>query len=255
MLRLAVMALALLGLAATPDPILQRDDDGTIDWTAAELRVLGVGTPRILSPNGAMTDGDPYEVAVADARQRLGRLLERIRVDADRRLGRIPELGERRSQALDGLRSPGPQRFSDGTVHLVASLDLTWLPEALGESPPLDALDTFVGPPLPDAIVLADPRLPTGLILVIDGPLSPSLRLQIDRGDDPLWVGLRGDAAGRTGLRWFREGDPAIAARVGPRPVRLQGAPLGVGRIRLSEGMDPSQLARVADLPAAVVLP
>lgn len=254
MSRLVLMALALLGLtAAAPDSVVQRDDDGVIDWSAGALVVLGVGTPRILSPNGAITDGDPYEAAVSDARRRLGRLLERVRVDADRRLGRLTRLGERRSQALGDFSSPGPRRFSDGSVHLPATLTLDWLPAELG-STPAEGPATFVGPPLPEAIALADPRLPTGLLITVGGALSPSLRLRVERGDEPLWLGWAGDAAGRSGLRWFRAGDPRIDALVGPRPVRLPVEPLGVGRVRLAADADPSGLAGVADLPTAVVL-
>ncbi len=250
---------------------MQIDDDGQIDWTRGQLRVVGVGTPRVLSPSGGITDGDPYQVAVTDARRRLARLLERVRLDAQGLYGRRPALSGAGQRALEGFTSEGARRFSDGTVHVPAALSLDWLPAAVGEPPAPEDPSVFTGPPLPPEVVERSADLPTGLILTVEGALPPSTRLRLavpppaaglDGGPPPtpapaqaaVYVGWLGDAAGTVGLRWFHAGDPAIEALVGARPVRLTAAAQGPGRVQLADAASVARLAGVQALPAAVVL-
>ena len=74
MTRALLAAVVLLGgpaAAAPPSP--------GVDWTAGVVRVLGVGTPRILSPTGSLLERDAVELAREDAFARLGaRPLARI---------------------------------------------------------------------------------------------------------------------------------------------------------------------------------
>jgi len=180
--------LLLLG-AAPGEPVLRKSEDGAVDWTARVVRATGVGTPKILSPTGALTPRDPYVVAREDARVRLERLLARLRVERGKRLSGYPELDARRGDALDGFTSAEALRFSDGTVHLPVSVPFDWVPAALaGRGPAAVASDAAV----------------TGLLLRVEGKLEPRLRLVLRAGERTVKAGFPVDPLGATGVAFFR---------------------------------------------------
>lgn len=260
-LTLVGLALALLGAKPVqPEPavapIVQRDDHGDIDWTAGELRALGVGTPKILSPTAGVTRQDLYRAAVADAQARLGHLLDQVRLDSRHRLGGLhrPGFAQRRQQALGTFEAEDALHFTDGTVHVATRLSLAWAPSTLGVTPPADAAEDFVGPPLPDDLAKAWP-VPTGVVLRINGALSPSLRIALDFPGEPDWqAGVAGDPVAATGMRWFRAGDPLLVAHVGASPREIDVRARGVGSVALDAAAR-AQLVGLSRVPTAVVLP
>lgn len=235
---------------------MQRDDDGVIDWTAGELRALGVGTPQILSPTAGVTRRDLYGVATADAQRRLAHLVDRVRLDQNGRLGGISQAGftERRRAALASFEAEDARFFSDGTVHLPARLPLAWAAASLGQPGPAPAEVPFVGPPLPAELAAQWP-MPTGVVLQVNGALSPSLRLKLDFPEGPDWrAGVAGDAVGGRGLRWFRTGAAALAEHVGAHPRVIEVRARGVGVVAVGAAARKA-LAGLDRLPTAVVLP
>jgi len=121
-----VLAAPLLGATPVTRPL----GEGTVDWTALVVRVNGVGRPTILSSTGGLTPRDPYEMAREDAQARLGRVLARLPLDGELRLGDIEALATARQRALSGFTAAAPLYFSDGTVHLPARLSFEWAPAA-----------------------------------------------------------------------------------------------------------------------------
>lgn len=190
----------LLVSAACARPIIRQVDDGTIDWTAREVRVNGVGTPIILSHTGATTPRDPYEQAREDARLRLVRILDGLPVDG-RKASDVEVLEAVFSSAVRGFRADAPLHFSDGTVHLPATASFAW-----GAA--------LAGPPIPQP-----PDAPTGLVLKLAAPMEPRLRLTLSAPGAPTVVaGLPGDLVGGAGIVWVTAEEEGVRL-VGPRPI------------------------------------
>lgn len=247
----ALIALALLWAPATlADPVVTRTDDGVIDWTHREVRATGVGTPRILSPTGALTPREPYDVARADAEARIERLLARLPVDAKRRLREVDALDAQRAAATRAFTGDESRHFSDGTVHLPARASFAWVADgwpaeakrtangAAGEPAP-----PIVGPPAPG---------PSGLIIELSGPVEPAVRLRLEpKGGAPIHAGTARDPIGPRGVVWARAGDGIDrTAIVGDAPVTISGQPGGErGVIALAADALPT-----ASLPGAVLV-
>ncbi len=169
--------------------------EGTVDWGRAELRVLGVGTPRVLSSTGSLTTADPYQAARRDARRRLQALLYALPVDRKRRLGDIEALSEKLKVALLDHRAGEARHFSDGTVHLPARLDFAWVPSALADSKE----------------AVSPPEGHTGLILRLTGKTKPSLLVRVQAGELEVSAGRAGDPVGAAGVAWFDKAEAAAA--------------------------------------------
>lgn len=222
--------------------VVTRIDGARIDWTARVVRVTGVGTPRVLSPTGAITEDDPYEAARADAEARLNRALGGIPVDGGRRLRAMGRLTDARRAAARRYTSARTLHFSDGTVHLPAAAGFEWVPTEW----PLEAPSTpaehaqgatgreapAAGQGAPAAVDPAGAETPTGLVIELDAAVEPALRLELSGPDgQTLMAGVRGDRLGARGVVWVRRADdPRAVAWAGERPLVVKGAPAKVGR-------------------------
>ena len=239
--RCIVLSVAWMGFGALPneETVLQSSDDGVIDWTHDQLKVIGVGRPTITSPTGAMTPRDTYEMAREDAARRLGSLLARLPVDAHRQLGDVGELADRRARAVEAYTSPDTLRFSDGSVHLPAEIPFGWVRESLPRSsspsaatssgaahaqvPPVP-VKSGSGAPIDDDASAAPDAGPTGLILLVQGEVAPAVRIELQNptGGRSMMAGLRGDRFGFGGVAWVRSRATARAHPLaGDRPVEL----------------------------------
>ncbi len=228
-MRRALTLPVLLGLCAglaNAAPVLTKTDDGVIDWTARMIRAVGVGTPQVLSPTGALTPREPYDVARADAEKRIARVLARIPVDARRRLRDLDPLDARRQAVAKAFTADDSRHFADGTVHLPASASFAWVaaewPEGgAGEGPEQPAAP-LVGPPLPG---------PTGLVIKLDRAVEPTVRLRLETPDGKaLPAGTHRDPLGPRGIVYAtRPSDVDLAALVGDAPLTVTAAP-GDGR-------------------------
>lgn len=219
MIGLWAAALLLTPSLTAAAPVVRLYEEGRINWSEGTLEVNGVGTPEILSPTGARTPDDPYEMARADARRRLERLLARLPVDGRRRLSQVGELDQARSLAVDAFTSEAARRFSDGTVHLPARLPFWWVAQTL--APPLNP-----GPPLPPDLYAPDPKQ-KALVVIISGRMRPAVQLQFKAaGQEARAAGLPGDPLGASGVIW-RQSLAEVKAdpRLGSAPVVVKARP------------------------------
>lgn len=239
----------LIGLAAPAfaDPVVTKTDDGVIDWTARTLSAVGVGTPAVLSPTGALTPREPYDVARTDAEKRIARLLARVPVDRTRRLRDLDPLDERRQAVAKTFTAEASRHFADGTVHLPARVPLAWIaaewPAESAESP---AAPPPVGPPAPG---------PTGLVVELAEPIEPTVRLSLRLpSKTTLTAGTARDPIGATGAYYvYDPADLDLKTLVGASPLTVKGrAGDGRGTIELS---DASLLGRRVPGAVVVVLP
>ncbi len=201
---------ALAALLLGAGPVIQTVEDGSIDWSNGEARVLGVGTPRILSATGSITAFDPFLKADQDARERLGRVLKALPLDASGRVGNTPDLAEAADRfALEApLRKP--TAFSDGTVHQRGNGDILWLVGTIKTSHwqgPLQVVPTVT----PAEAVL----------IVVDGSLPPALRMTTEDGSGAyrFSLGLPGDLLGGDGISWHHTEDAALQMLGSPSQV------------------------------------
>lgn len=218
-------AFALLaGPAVAAEPVVTEHPDGVIDWTARRARVVGVGTPLILSPTGAVTRDDLHEKARADAAARMARLLRAVPVGGGQTAGQVAGLDAAREAATRAMQPGEAIDFSDGTVHEPVEAELAWVAAAW---------------PASEATV---PRGEvTGLVITLAGEAQPAARVEL-RGPDGAraMAGARGDRLGPAGLVWARSPGDAPAAFVGPQPRTVAGTAGGEGSIEL--GADAADL-------------
>lgn len=184
----------LAGPVAAPAP--------GIDWAAGVVRVLGVGTPRILSPTGGLLERDAIELAREDAFARLRKAIAALPRPADAPGGPTP-LTAAADRAVTLVAFTEPVFFADGTAHMTAEVALF---AAFGHRPaPADAR-------------IARVEAPAGFTPCVE------LRLEMP-GAPPLFVGLPGDAAPY--LRWRSRGADAqgriAATSAGACSLRLSG--------------------------------
>jgi hypothetical protein len=217
-------------LSAHPEArAVTRQEEGEIDWSAREVRAVGVGTPRLLSPTGGLATEDLGQVASRDAQRRLvalvGALLSAEGAPQGEQGacgGRLSELVARRVEA-----SHPPARFSDGTAHLRARLALS--DPACGEASglPVVWVEAPAGALL--APLITPMGAPKGSVLrrFVASPASASardaLRAQVSAGA-PLAGALEG--AGEGGR--LRVGEPLDGREVWvwspPSPPPTEGA-------------------------------
>lgn len=207
-----MLALCLIILAT---PITVDSTAGEIDWTARTVRVLGVGTPKILSHTGGITPEDPMTAAKADARRRLQQVFKTLP-------DQTSVLKKRLGAAADAPIWGDARYFSDGTVHqpATASFALAKVPRAV------------------------DPLAPTGLIIELSADINPRMRITLlADGDTPIEAGMPTDRVAPAGVVWVRTAiEPAQLKHVGPQPLLLKGEP----------GDAPGQIRLGADAKAAL---
>lgn len=251
------LLVSLAVTTAAAEPVLTKTDDGVIDWTHRTVRAIGVGTPRILSPTGALTPRDLYDAARGDAEKRLARLVARLPVDERRRLRDLDALDERRVAMVKGHTAAETRHFADGSVHLPASSSFAWV---AAEWPADDAPAKDAGPSTPrgggagEAPPIVGPPMPgpTGLVITLDGPLEPTVRLRLKTpAGQVLGAGTVLDRLGSDGAYYIRDrGDVEMVALVGDTPLTVEGSPGGArGAVALR---DEALVGR--HLPGAVVL-
>ena len=119
-------------LAAPPAVVPPSGPVQPVDWRAGTVSVLGVGTPRILSPTGSLLDRDAIELAREDAFARLRRLLRAL-PRPDGLPGGPDPLITAGDRAAPLTVFGAPLFFADGTAHMTASVSL---PAALGHPVP-----------------------------------------------------------------------------------------------------------------------
>jgi hypothetical protein len=148
-----------------------------VDWTAGVVRVLGVGTPRILSPTGGLLERDAIELAREDAFKRLRTAIAALPRPADAPGGAAP-LAAAVDRAVTLAVFTEPVFFADGTAHMTAEVALF---AAFGNRPP------------PADARVARVEAPAGF--------TPCIELRLEAtGAAPFFAGWPGDAAPH--LRW-----------------------------------------------------
>lgn len=214
-----LLGAALLGAG----PVVQTVEDGVVDWSNGEARVLGVGTPRILSATGSITAFDPFVKADQDARERLGRVLKALPLDSGAVVGDRAQLADAADRFVLDIPLGRPMAFSDGTVHQRGSADILWL---VGKSAQIG----WQGPP---QVVATDAPV-DAVLIVVEGAVQPALRVTLARPDGgyECSLGLPGDLLGGAGVSWHHDetaalqmlGESVRLLRVAAKPAK-SGAP------------------------------
>lgn len=208
-----VFASLMLGWPITgrAEPVVTVHADGVIDWSARVVRVVGVGTPRVLSPTGALTSEDLEASARNDAVARMARALADVPFDSGRSLGSVAAFDTTREAAARGIRVGAARHFSDGTVHVPAEVDFPGIVDA-GRAA---ALAAAVGP-----------AEATGWVVVLSGVMAPTLRVEL-RGAGVTLDGV--------GAMWVRDRGDVPAGFLGDRPRTIGGRAVGSGVIEVGE--------------------
>lgn len=233
---LALWGLCLTGVgvsSAAPSgrsDVIEDHPDGRINWSTGHIEVLGVGTPKVLSPTGSLTERDPYVLAREDARDRLARLLAELQIDSQRRLGGVDDLQPLVQMQLRGFTSETARHFSDGTVHLPAQVSFQWLPGAMAAAEMGVATEQAVAPPISAAALVPGDASPppqfTPLVVQLEGGMKPAVQIELAApgGGRRRPAGLPGDPLGAEGVRWIKGMRSAKQAlKAGPKPVILKG--------------------------------
>jgi hypothetical protein len=119
-LPLSLTSLAPLSAAPASQEVTVRVEEGLVNLSRAELRVVGVGTPRLLSPTGGLAKEELGQVARRDLLRRIIHLQERLQ-GGDEGGGLTPCAPSELKKTISQVR---PLRFSDGSVHLPLTLPL-----------------------------------------------------------------------------------------------------------------------------------
>jgi len=193
-------------------PVEVKTDDGVIDWSERVVRVVGVGTPRVVSNTGALTEQDLYQAARIDAEKRLRRVLHRLRLGNGGTLGERDKVAPALHRTVLQLSAGATRHFSDGTIHIPAKASFAWVVKALGD----DAKDVIQRPP----------SGPTGLILELTARVEPTVRALLVSADGlTVSVGAHGDPVGGLGLVWVESKAAALNHPLaGERPLVLPAA-------------------------------
>jgi len=210
--------LLLLILLAPPKDALST---GAFDWARRRVRVLGVGRPIPLSPTASLSSKEFYQLARADALERMERALQALPLDADRLAGIFSKA--RIQEAALELEAVELLRFSDGTVHLHAELPFEVL---LGVSSPPKAKGA-------------------GLIIQLKGPPHPAVRLQLqDAAGARRWAGLPEDPLSGPVI-WTQDPDRA-QQHAGLEPLRLEAQALDRPGLLLLEQLPPPRAGGIS---------
>ena len=239
-LSLIGVCICLLGAA----PVESKTDDGVVDWSARIVRVVGVGTPNIVSNTGALTNDDLYKAARVDAEKRLRRALYQLPMGNGSRLGDLPALAPLLHKTVLRLVAKETLRFADGTVHLPVEASFAWVSERVG------------GRGRPSRAPTA-PTEPTGIILELGSVVQPSIRaLLVSANGLTVSAGTGTDPVGAHGLCWVRSRAEALVHPLaGERPLVLPAAvgSSGPGQIfRL--GLDASRVFEPGGVPGGLVI-
>ena len=193
-------------------PVETKTDDGVIDWGAREVRVIGVGTPRIVSNTGALTEKDLYQAARLDAERRLRSVLARIPIGNGTTLGELPKLAPILHRTVLQMKAGEARHFADGTIHIPASASFGWVSKSLGSEP--------------EGSSPRDETAPTGLVLELTSRVEPTIRaLLVSAAGLTVSVGTSVDPVGAEGISWVYSKDEALAHPLaGVRPLVLPAA-------------------------------
>jgi hypothetical protein len=197
----------LAGPAAPPAP--------GVDWTTGIVRVMGVGTPRILSPTGGLLERDAIELAREDAFLRLRKAFMSLPRPAEPPGGPTP-LAAAADRAVTLAVFSEPLFFADGTAHMTADVALF---AALGSRP-----------------VPTDAR-----VLRVEAPagFTPCVQVRLEApGSAAVYAGLPGDAVPH--LRW--------RARTPNAQGRLTATSAGACTLSLPSGVEGAPIVEV-ELP------
>lgn len=174
--------LAAFGLLASVSaviaaPLITEGAFGVVDWSSGEARVVGVGTPRLLSTTGGLTDADLREMAQKDAESRLTRAMLALPVSPQRTLARLPQWAAKVRQSVRRFRTQAIRSGSDGTIHLDARLTF-------------EHLFSVVKPARATPGGQRDAQVPV-LRLRIGQAIEPCMRVVVRFGDEaPVLFGL-----------------------------------------------------------------
>jgi hypothetical protein len=207
---LAALLTLLWGSAAVAGPPVVG-----MDWPTGRLRVLGVGTPRLLSPTGSLLLEDATELARAHARRRLAEAMLALPVPAGEAEG-ARQMAAGRAAGL--VRFGTPRTFSDGTVHLPAELDVF---AALGHgSPPAEPALTVPAPVGFTPCMRLLLRGPVGEATGAGLPGDPTPHLRYVHG--PTGAPPGADAGGAGSATPTTNPTPCVLTIAGPAPKSIR---------------------------------
>lgn len=193
-------------------PVETKTDDGVVDWSKRQVRVVGVGTPRVVSNTGALTDGDLYQAARLDAERRIRNLLKSLPVGNGTTLGDASVAAPQLHKSVVQLVAGATRHFSDGTIHIPAHASFDWVSVALGAR-------------TKPAQKWADDA-PTGLVLELTSAVEPTIQaLLVSANGLTVSAGVQSDSVGGRGLAWVTTKAAALAHPLaGERPLVLPAA-------------------------------
>ena len=187
-------------------PVLQKTSVGTIDWTSGLIRVVGVGTPRLLSATAGVTEGSLTRLAKADGQKRLKTILDNFCPVV--RNGEKTRVGGCLKSAELGIPST-PLRMSDGSIHQVFTLPFDTIFGADNQS---------VNP--------KDITQPTALLVRMrnEAVKPTSAVIFVADTDSPIVAGGKHGAIGRRGIRWVHKPiSNSVLSSLGPRILAVDG--------------------------------
>ena len=191
-----VLCLCVSGPAHVRAEVERRVGPGLVNFTTGIVSVVGVATPRILSPTGFVLRGDPEAMAQAHAKAQVVEVLTGLFAEVEVGPATLP------AEVEAPLAFGSPLWLSDGTLHLPASLALR-PPVAAGGETWIIELDKPI-----------EPRLRIRLVLEGARPLE-----RVEAGE---WAGWTGDRVGSAGLI-FVSSKPDLAPYLQRPHVRLIG--------------------------------
>ena len=192
-------------LSAQATPYLQRSPAGTINWTQGVIRVVGVGTPKVLSATAGVTEGDLSRMAKVDAHTRLKEILKTICPGGS---AASTKTGRACATSAELGVPENPIRMSDGTIHQAFTLPFSKIgPQGVRSKP-------------------TSKDEPTGLLIRLEQPVTaPVLMMQIQlKNGRKIGIGPMSDSLGQNGILWtLRPLRKALSSKLGKRAIRTTG--------------------------------
>ena len=116
-----VLGAAPSAWAAPPaPPLVERVDEGEVDWRAGVVRVQGSGRPRRISPHVDIVEGDLARAAAQEVEAKLLSTSRALPLDAGRSVGVAADadetLGARLAEAVRGYETLSRTTVSDNSV-------------------------------------------------------------------------------------------------------------------------------------------